>query len=73
MRRTRLRIRKTPKTQRMPLLQRYLLLRMMTMNLRKRRLTTQTLTLMTPLKSFKSSTSDVKRDLTTRSLWATQL
>jgi len=67
------RIRKTPKTRRTPLHQKFQLLRMKTMNLKKRRLTTQTLTLMTPLKSFKNSTSDVKRDLITRNLVATQL
>jgi hypothetical protein len=67
------RIRKTPKTRRTPLHQKFQLLRMKTMNLKKRRLTTQTLTLMTPLKSSKNSTSDVKRDLITRNLVATQL
>jgi len=67
------RIRKTPKTRRTLLHQKFQLLRMKTMNLKKRRLTTQTLTLMTPLKSSKNSTSDVKRDLITRNLVATQL
>jgi len=67
------RIRKTPKTRRTLLHQKFQLLKMKTMNLKKRRLTTQTLTLMTPLKSSKNSTSDVKRDLITRNLVATQL
>jgi len=67
------RIRKTPKTRRTLLHQKFQLLRMKTMNLKKRRLTTQTLTLMTPLKFSKNSTSDVKRDLITRNLVATQL
>ena len=67
------RIRKTPKTRRTPLHQNFQQSKMKTMNLKKRRLTTQTLTLMTPLKSSKNSTSDVKRDLITRNLVATQL
>jgi len=67
------RIRKTPKTRRTLLHQKFQLLRMKTMNLKKKRLTTQILTLMIPLKSSKNSTSDVKRDLITRNLVATQL